>query len=74
MIRKYYINNESKEEYKRKQYFGLRELKLQTIFFSFFLTSVLSFHVFLFLFLFFELGAHYKIRTKNKEHKRNKIG
>ena len=75
-VRKYYRNNESKEEDKRKQYFGLRELKLQTTFSS--LTSLLFFFHFFFFFFFelgtqFGLGACHKIRTKNKEHKRDNV-
>ena len=65
MARKYYRNNELKEEDKRKEYFGLSELKLQKKFLFF--SNVSSF-------FFVELGARHKIRTKNKEHKRNKIG
>ena len=53
MAIKYYKNNESKEEDKRKQYFGLRELKLQIIFFFFLFFFDVSF--FFFFFFFFNL-------------------
>ena len=54
MAIKYYKNNESKEEDKRKQYFGLRELKLQIIFFFFlFFFDVSFFSLFFFYFFIF---------------------
>ena len=67
MARKYYRNNKSKEEDKRRQYFGQRELKLQTIYIYIYIVFYFFFEV------SFELGACHKIRTRNKVHKWNMI-
>ena len=68
MARKYYKNNESKEEDKTKQYFGLRELKLQTIFFYFLFFSNVSF--FLMFFFFGNLVHDFNLVHVTKQEQR----
>ena len=47
MARKYDRNTKSKEEDKRRQYFGQRELKLQTIY------KYIHIYIYIFVFYFF---------------------
>ena len=77
MARKYYRNNESKEEDKRIQYFSLRELKLQTVFFCFFPSLRTSFFHFFFLNLVHvtkqEQGIMNTKGTRKDDNKKEKI-